>query len=1107
MPVCHRLAAALLPLLALWAVPATATPVAPDSAVFVPLGSLGGEIAIPAAVADLGWVAGSVFTDGSFHGFVAQHGVVTDLGAPLGADADGYVGVSANAVNDQGDAAGSTSIDRHGNGGESAPVAWIGGTRIDLGASVGADHGAATDINSAAQVVGTTGNWIAGTDFIFRWSLSDGLLNLGAGDTPRLNDYGTVVARRDIGPPLGYRTSLRVGTVWTPLPLINGFGDWVPVEINNNDDVLAWDQRFGQWWLVLGGSQTVTRIDPSAPDMVPHTFQATSFTDDLDIVGRYTIAGTSPPQTAAALLTRDGLLVRLDSLGLAGTSLTPAFHGTGSMPAPLLSNDLHVVGAWYSSLATVGGGFDMAIDPRIEITYPVAGSVLQAGTLDSIVWNQWGAHGLRFELSTDPVHSPRPIDSFLAADGRHEIVVPETKSHHASFRLIHDHNPRGRGETGELTITGFYRTQLDALADWVPFDPIDDVWSFANTAPHIWPPSEYAGVNYASGVDPHTGSPYPTASGSPPDLTFGTKPQSTFPSWPLFVDTFGEAACYWSTSSPTYKAIAEARWAATAGAWGGSCFGLSTSALLQFSNPEALRAVFPRMPVTGQLRSLVTSADTRSVINEVQVGRATCGAASLTVLGGPTDVVRELRRAFALDEPDVGSLYMADQAGSGKAHAVIPVYVEQSLTQPAVWNIGVCDPNHPGVFDSVSVDTTASGGSGAWTFGGFSPAWSGTTGLDVFEAPSNYLTTVPPFYAPAQAGELVAATPVRALFAAAGRLQVYPSHGARVSIRDGSNFLLGYIDSTIVDSIPFADPIRPPDTPDGPPRGYDMPAGAYDIEMQGSAEAADAVTCFVDSLVWSYRRRPDATSPHRMRFDGGLVVTGDAAGDSVTVSMAATSATDEKFWFVAACALGLADSFAVRSETGDRARLVNDGAARAIDLVLRHASSTSAPVFRASALPLAAGAAMEIVPRWDSLGTALLLVLIDANNDGVPDDSLYVANGSAPPTSAGDLAGGAPAQPDVISVMGGGIAHGEVSLRVNATGIARVTVELLDIRGRRVAQLLDEAMPAGHHFVAVPLRDGHGRVIPSGVYALRYVLESVEGSRRTAGTSRVVVVR
>ncbi len=76
-----------------------------------------------------------------------------------------------------------------------------------------------------------------------------------------------------------------------------------------------------------------------------------------------------------------------------------------------------------------------------------------------------------------------------------------------------------------------------------------------------------------------------------------------------------------------------------------------------------------------------------------------------------------------------------------------------------------------------------------------------------------------------------------------------------------------------------------------------------------------------------------------------------------------------------------------------------------------------------------------------------------------------------------------------------------INLRFGLVMAGRTKVDVFDVRGRRVVQLLDESLAAGHHQIAWQGRDGAGRGVASGVYFVK-----VEGPDGVL-TRRVMLVR
>jgi len=70
------------------------------------------------------------------------------------------------------------------------------------------------------------------------------------------------------------------------------------------------------------------------------------------------------------------------------------------------------------------------------------------------------------------------------------------------------------------------------------------------------------------------------------------------------------------------------------------------------------------------------------------------------------------------------------------------------------------------------------------------------------------------------------------------------------------------------------------------------------------------------------------------------------------------------------------------------------------------------------------------------------------------------------------------------------------SIRFLLPSSERVVVEVFDLRGRRVDRLVDEHMTAGEHTIVWDGRDGRGRDVGTGVYALRLSAGSIVQSRK-----------
>jgi hypothetical protein len=74
--------------------------------------------------------------------------------------------------------------------------------------------------------------------------------------------------------------------------------------------------------------------------------------------------------------------------------------------------------------------------------------------------------------------------------------------------------------------------------------------------------------------------------------------------------------------------------------------------------------------------------------------------------------------------------------------------------------------------------------------------------------------------------------------------------------------------------------------------------------------------------------------------------------------------------------------------------------------------------------------------------------------------------------------------------------NGRVSLRFDLAQEGRASIELYDVRGRRVAVLSDGVRPAGRHVVAWDGTDSAHRAVANGVYFARLVTDHGTQSKR-----------
>ena len=109
-----------------------------------------------------------------------------------------------------------------------------------------------------------------------------------------------------------------------------------------------------------------------------------------------------------------------------------------------------------------------------------------------------------------------------------------------------------------------------------------------------------------------------------------------------------------------------------------------------------------------------------------------------------------------------------------------------------------------------------------------------------------------------------------------------------------------------------------------------------------------------------------------------------------------------------------------------------------------------------------------------------------------------------PPTSVETETDALPAQHALRSIYPNPF-NPSTSIRFDLAAAGQAQVTVYDVRGARVARLLDEHRDRGSHQVRWDGRDGAGRRVASGVYLVRLRIDTPEGA--VDETRRVTLLR
>jgi hypothetical protein len=940
------------------------------------------------------------------------------------------------------------------------------------------DHGATVNLSPGSAFAISDSGWVAGafnaSPILFHDRQA---VNLGvpAGMTYvqatfDVNDTGETVAIVFHDEPGSYfsRGYMHDTSGWHTLSF--GSGVFYPTAINNRGDVAGYSES-GAAFLRDG---VYTLIAPHA--------SVTAMNDSGAVVGSVTDQNTFQPR---GFLWRDGVLRWLDEL---------APGGSGNPLPEGINNQGWIVGSMTDYTSTYNTAFVMEPGP-IVVTRPRPAERISPGEPDTIRWVSQGVDSVDVSVSYSEHDGVRNFEQIAggvpASDAQLVWTPPDSIGRHC---LVSVSNARQgvfeEGLSDSFTIKPLQLSKIGPDGELVLFDPRIDTWNFSNTEPNLWPASWWNQFDYA-GVDPIAGRNYLQG----PGLSFfaGT-PRSSFPDWPLFVDTYGQNQCYWD--DPTkglYNVQALMFWRAIRQPdWKGSCYGLSANSLLDFQDPAAFFELFPSFPLHQVAREVGMSDPVRLAMNGMQIRQsATNFATASNILKGlwtPTGVVRELARRFNGDACDPSTISIYDQNGNS-AHALVPFLVAK-LPLPGHERIFVYDPNFPspGEFTwFIDVDTLAHGGSGAWDYPGLAD-WGGTDGL-FLEPPVSSLVMPPTLHARAR--------PVAPRIQASGPVTVLTSFDGTVTV-SGDAGTIGHTTTLNFGSLPGAVPLNLVNGSGQAPYGYALPDGNYSVQLTDGPSDTAYVGIERGPEVYSILRTGQGAGDV-WRLERGLTFRAAGSGTralSIDAAYEEPSVPREKSFHLAGCSASPGDSLRVKLDGGPGLDVRNDGSAQNCQLTLTQGQAGHSFQIVYPPITLPAHGSVDFDPAWSSLPGRALDVYIDADGDGnyegfttLEGSTVGFGSGAGPSRFAFSAPSPNPSRGSTIFAWTLS-EPGEVSLRV------------FDVAGREVARVVSDRYEAGpHHSTWAPRS-----TVAAGVYFARLESRPVQGGAVRIATQRIVLL-
>ena len=428
----------------------------------------------------------------------------------------------------------------------------------------------------------------------------------------------------------------------------------------------------------------------------------------------------------------------------------------------------------------------------------------------------------------------------------------------------------------------------------------------------------------------------------------------------------------------------------------------------------------------------------------------------------------KIKNALIQDNVDIGPLRIT---GSG-AYAIVVYKLTQSSATPNIYTLSVYDNSYPTVLiATITIDTSINGGNGNWN----APlwGWGGNFGMQLRDPISTY------FNQPILSNGPLDNSKLNKSFIGNNEnieSEVFVSRNSDIILTDTLGNSIGVKDSVVFNTIPNAYPIIFAGPYYELPSGYHIPSGKYSIDISSFNDSLFHFYLFDNNLTYSYCRSDAASNQSdKLYIDKGIsVASSDQGTKKIELVTTMLSIEYEKVFQLKDIDLKASDSLQI-NEDGDNGLVIkNFGTQKSYDLQIKHNSNLFSKSFRRHDVVLTQNSSHFFQPVWDSLDITPLKILIDEDNNGTIDDSLFEQNQTVGFRDEGYL-----------------LKPNEFYLSQNfpnpfnpATKIAYqvphktfVTLTVYDILGREISTLVKEEMSMGAHVVEFDASH-----LPSGIY-------------------------
>jgi len=946
--------------------------------------------------------------------------------------------------------------------------------------------GAVNDINNKGQAVG----WTYDSSYIYKDGVFDILpTSYWGSEANAINDSGVAA---------GYWISdctqdcfseicmFRNDSVFLLGAPVGNYGE--AYDINNKGQIVGWyslcgncaDSRGFIW--DQGTWTTIPTLGGTSSD-------ARAINDFGVVVGesRYTSGPSSLPK-AIIFDTANGLRDL--------NTLIPAGTGWDLWAAFDINERGDIVGVgMYNG---VSRGFLLSLpDTSLELIKPELDELYISGQTDTIRWYAENVDSVRlsvilhyYDTFGQTVHSI--VESFPAANEEYIWDVPDSLLSRQCRIVIEDISNANVADTGaDFKIKGWQLTRITDDGEYEAFTPTVHGWSVANTTFEMWPSAWFDQFNYSSGTDPYTQARYPGFFTSEHRAEYWW-----FIDWPLFVKTFGVDSCYMSpapTGQPAdYRPTATSYWALKTEEHRGSCAGLSVTSIMAFGNKDILLQHFPTFGDFDDLYAAPFNNARREVVNQLhftQFSRAP-QVNEDTVLRNPNEAwIQKLKDTF-FDEDRSGDAFLGLYGARGGGHAVTPYkLVQDSVPGIAgdLYLLYVYDNNYPGDTTRAFVIRPADG---FWRYPVTDPPDFINYGGGLFmERFSLYLepTSVPETVSPRSPGAPVAQSDE-------DYLQVHGFSRASVCIKEPNGDSIGFIDTTVFNTVLYAEPITPKTGYFTPPSGYRLPQGDFNIKAWNIADSNFSFFFRTDDHVYTLARGGVQTSDtDYFRVDNGLHAWNrDGSTKTYDLQAIVVEGAVEKVYAVAGLDYLPNDSMYIDVSSNAFLYLKNYGGEEFYNFTLRLATPSGGTEVAVQNVRCEANSGHLIWRDWTDLSQPIK-IHVDLNNDGPVDDTIFV---TGQPTAAGEPEGRVLPGSFELAQNYPNPFNASTAIRYTLAAPAQVSLEIFNPLGQRVRTLVSQEQQAGLHVATWDGQDDAGKVVPSGIYLYRLRADEAVQTRK-----------